>query len=301
MTGFHIESRRRPFFEGWYFKQQSDSDTVAFIPGIQLDSYGNRSAFVQTIMNRFSHTKSYPYEAFSAHKDELFIRVDNNEFSASGINIDIEDEAFACKGRITYGPLTPLGKDCMGPFRFLPFMECSHKILSMGHGVFGHIEVSRSGIPQDSILFDKGSSGYLEMDYGSSFPKEYSWVQCNRFSGKDCSILATAATIPILGTTFCGTTCVVRYYGETHSLASFLGARVKTNRENRLVVEQGQKRLEIDVIQDNHHPLQAPLKGSMSRVIHESPQCRGRFLFTVNDKILIDLTSSQASFEYVRP
>lgn len=301
MAGFHIESRRRPFFEGWYFKQQSDSDTVAFIPGIQVDSFGNRSAFVQTIMNQFSHIISYPYEDFSAHKEELYIRVGNNEFSASGIDIDIEDETFACKGRVTYGALTTLEKDCMGPFRFLPFMECSHKILSMGHGAFGQIDFSRSGIPLESIVFDKGSSGYIEMDYGISFPKEYSWVQCNRFPGRDCSILATAANIPILGTSFCGTTCVVRYCGETHSLASFLGAKVKTNRKNRLVIEQGNKRLEIDVIQEEHHPLQAPINGSMSRVIHESPQCKGRFLFTVNNQILIDLTSSQVSFEYVKP
>jgi len=43
------------FFEGWYFKHQKGEDTISFIPGINIDSKGNRSAFIQVITNRNSY------------------------------------------------------------------------------------------------------------------------------------------------------------------------------------------------------------------------------------------------------
>lgn len=299
MASQAFQTRRRPFFIGWYFKHQNQTETLAFIPGLQIDEQGNRSSFLQVIRNSSSYVQAYPYDSFFAAKNELLIRVGNNVFSKGGIHIELSGDGFSCKGSVAYGPFLELEKDIMGPFRMLPFMECSHQVLSMGHWASGQFEW-KDKQSREKIVFEKGSSGYLEMDYGTSFPKEYAWLQCNRFGEEACSIMAAIAIIPIFETSFLGTTCVLQWNGKTHTLATFQGAKVNTFRENRLVVEQGAKRLEVDVIRDLAHPLQAPQRGAMDRTIHESPQCKARVLLTVDHKIVLDLFSQQASYEFVK-
>lgn len=296
-----IHFPHRPYFHGWYFKQQNEEDTIALIPGFQEDGNGNRSAFIQVIFNEDSHFFSYPMDTFYAEGNQLSIRIGTNTFSTKGIHVAIEGSDFSCKGTLRFGPFYELGKDCMGPFRFLPFMECRHSILSMGHRVSGELQIGRPGRSELDIVFDQESTGYIEMDRGTSFPKAYTWVQCNRFGGKACSVVAMAAVIPYLGTAFQGTICEVYVGGHIHTLATYLGAKVMTNHDNRLVVKQGKQRLEIQVIKDVAHPLKAPNRGVMERMIHESPQCKARFLYMINGRILVDLTSSQASFEKVEP
>ena len=53
----------------------------------------------------------------------------------------------------------------MGPFSYLPLMECYHGILSMDHNISGSIDYN-----DQTIDFNEGR-GYIEKDYGKSFSK----------------------------------------------------------------------------------------------------------------------------------
>ena len=75
-----------------------------------------------------------------------------------------------------------------GLFSYLSFMECYHGILSMAHssrelcyGMSSHL-ISLEGI------------GYLEKDWGTSFPAAYLWVQCNRFEAPDVRFFSQQQT-----------------------------------------------------------------------------------------------------------
>ena len=50
----------------------------------------------------------------------------------------------------------------MGPFRFIPFLQCRHGVVSMSHKTKGSIQING-----DSINFH-GGRGYAEKDCGCS-------------------------------------------------------------------------------------------------------------------------------------
>lgn len=78
----------------------------------------------------------------------------------------------------------------MGPFSYVPFMECNHVILSMKNNANGHININ------DNMLnFDNGI-GYIEKDWGCSFPKKYIWCQGNNFQNPTTSFMLSIADIP---------------------------------------------------------------------------------------------------------
>jgi hypothetical protein len=89
----------------------------------------------------------------------------------------------------------------MGPFSFVPFMECYHGIVSMDHSIEGHLNID------GSFIEFNGGRGYIEKDWGRSFPSAYVWMQTNHFSSEGISIKASVANIPWLGSSFVGFIC----------------------------------------------------------------------------------------------
>ena len=78
----------------------------------------------------------------------------------------------------------------MGPFSHLSFMECNHAILSMKHSVSGILMFNGK-----ILNFDQGI-GYIEKDWGTSFPSSYLWCQANDFFTRTTSFFLSIATIP---------------------------------------------------------------------------------------------------------
>ena len=54
----------------------------------------------------------------------------------------MEGRGLSLHGALQCGPFTPLKSDIMGPFRFLPGMECSHGVISMGHTLEGTLTLN---------------------------------------------------------------------------------------------------------------------------------------------------------------
>ena len=292
MRNFHGEHKKKSYFEGWYFKHQGSGRTVAFIPAFHIDEKGERSASLQVITDDGAHNLPFPAGAFSADKDTLAVKLGNNLFSENGVRLSVDTEELSVEGMVSYGPLTPARPDIMGPFRFVPAMQCVHGVISMRHDLRGSLTINGK-----RICFD-GGTGYIESDRGSSFPQTYLWTQCNRFDKADCAVFASCADIPPLH--FDGCICEVLYGGREYRLATYRGARVEEYSEKRLALRQGEYHLEANLLQDNPHPLRAPQHGGMTGTIHESAACTARYTFRHGQETLFDLTSEQASFEFVK-
>ena len=297
MINFHGYNKKRNFFEGWYFKHQRKDNTIAFIPGINIDSKGHKYAFIQVITSKLSYNIKYSFLDFRVSKNEFKIKIGNNIFSKDGIYIDIKDENLIIKGEIKYGELTPINYDIMGPFKYVPFMECNHGVLSMYHKLKGKFIINNEEIDLNNGI------GYIETDFGTSFPKEYLWTQCNIFENTTedykCSIMASVANIPFMGGNFRGCRCVVYYKGKEYRLATYNGARVLKYSNDSLVLKRGKYKLEIKVMNQKPQKLLAPLNGNMEKIIHENSACRATFKFYINKKLVFNLYSNNCSFEYV--
>ena len=283
----------RRYFEGWYIKHQNADGTLALIPGVSADARGRRTAFVQVITHRGVYQADYPYESFSADRRHFRLRVGDCLFGPAGARIDIDRPDFRCRGELAYGPFTPLRYDIMGPFCAVPFMECRHGVVSMGHTVDGEVELDG-----ERYLFER-DAGYIETDRGRSFPQSYAWVQCNGFAGPRDSVMAAVATIPMGQVRFTGCLCALTLGGRETRLASYLGARVQKTREDCIRIRQGNLLFEAQRLAGQTQPLRAPLGGAMSCVIHEAARCTVRLRLLRGERVLWENTCDSAAFERV--
>ena len=295
MKFHHLSGNPAPFFEGWYFKNQNADNTVAFIPGVSITGDGERTAFIQVITDGFSYTANYDFEDFYASKDRLFVRIAGNTFSDEGISVNITSDGMKCIGKLKYTDITPIKYDIMGPFSLLGNMECNHGILSMHHLVHGNMEINGE---KWSFAHD---TGYIEKDWGRSFPSSYTWLQCNSFDGlpsdRPCSIMLSIADIPLGGLTFKGFIANVLYEGRQFRMATYNGAKVIRQEPHDIRIKKGKFELRAEIPQNAGHPLKAPSAGGMTRTIHETPSCAAHFEFKCKGAPLFEADSRHASYE----
>lgn len=272
----------RPFFEGWYYKQQFNGKTLAVIPGRSDDG-----AFIQVITDNNSYF--IPYN-ISEYKKDRTLQIGENYFSDSGIILKVKHNDISIYGELKYSGLIPIQGDIMGFFRFFP-MECRHGIISMKHDVSG--EIILNGEKYD---FNNGT-GYIETDSGYSFPESYSWVHSNDFKA-ECSITAAIAKIPFAGFNFWGCICVVWLNGKEYRLATYKGAKILRCENGMMEIKQGKYNLTVNVNRQHAQNLPAPKSGLMKRVIKESASCPADFLFTENGRVVFSGESKNTSYEF---
>ena len=291
--GYHGSNRKGPYFEGWYLKFQTrDGKALALIPAVHIDQRGNRSASLQVLTREQSWWLEYPEGQFQASRDQLGVKLGKNYFTRSRIDLNVERDGLSLHGTILCGPFTPLESDIMGPFRFLPGMECSHGVVSMAHTLEGSAKCN------GTTLDFTGGLGYIETDRGRSFPSAYLWTQCTWQTTQPNSLMLSIATIPTPLGQFTGCICALYHNGRHYRLATYRGARVERWSGNGAVIRQGNYRFSAELLEGQGQPLHAPVTGQMSRTIHEH-LCSGmRYRFWQDQELIFEHTDPCASFEY---
>lgn len=278
------------YFEGYYFKQQTRGQTVAVIPAIHRDGRGQVTGSIQLISDTVSGAAVYPGQDCTLRRNPLSLQIGPSTFSAQGMDLAVRQGPLTAEGILRFGPFTPLRGDIMGPFAWVPCLECRHTVVSLTHPVSGSLRLNGASICLD------GGVGYVEGDRGRSFPKRYLWAQCS--FGADNCLMLSVADIPLLGGAFTGIIGVVRMDGRTHRIATYLGARVLTLGNGAVTVHQGPLTLTAKLLSRREHPLQAPVEGGMTRLIRESVACTASFRLQNGSRTLLELTSDRACFEY---
>lgn len=273
-------------FYGWYLKCQSDTQTLAVIPAVHK-TRNKRTCSIQVITDDDAWTAMFPADSWKRTKGNL--SVGDNCFGEEGISLEIHTQQLTARGKLAFGPLSPLKYDIMGPFALVPFLECRHSVRSMRHSVKGTVCING----QDYSFRD--AWGYWEGDRGRSFPKEYLWTQCCFSEG---SIMLSVADIPMAGIHFTGMIGVVLWRGKEYRIATYLGARVVRLQNKMVRVIQGDLELEACLLAPSARPLKAPAKGDMVRTIHESASCRAFYRFRKEGRTLFAFETDRASFEF---
>lgn len=155
-------NKNQNYFEGWYFKNTSDNLNISFIPGINITK-NKKEAFIQVITKDTSYYINYDIKDFHYNHSPFYIEINNNFFSKDKIHIDINDKKIKINGELNYKNnkninTNILNPNIMGPFSYLPFMECNHAVISMKNNVNGTITINN-----DEYIFNNGT-GYIEKD-----------------------------------------------------------------------------------------------------------------------------------------
>lgn len=284
---------KKTYFEGRYYKSQNKNQTVALIPAKHVDTNGKNSASIQLITDQGAWCTWHPFHEF--HIEHNHIKIGKNQFCEQGISLDLKTDEVAAFGNLSFGPLSPLCYDIMGPFKYVPLMECRHSVFSMAHTVTGSLVINGT-----EYVFNPGV-GYIEGDRGRSFPSVYAWTQC-LFADKDtkspCSVMLSVADIPFGFTRFTGIIGVIQWRSKQYRIATNLGAKVLHIGGGEIIIKQGCYRFTAKIIDKAEKPLYAPISGEMSRVIHEDPSCSAYYHFQKDENTLFDFVSDRAAFEY---
>lgn len=234
-------------------------------------------------------TFNIQFDKLEYREKPLYVKIGDCIFSDKGITLEFKSNDLTLKGTLNFEEISPIRYDIMGPFKFVPFMQCRHRVYSMSHKINGEILVNNQ-----SFKFENGI-GYIEGDCGRSFPKKYIWTGC---SSRSNSLMLSVADIPFLGIHFTGIIGIVLLGGKEYRIATYLGARIWQISENTVTVKQGGFEFTAKLMKKKAQPLAAPTNGNMCRTIHESASCEAYYRFSHKGNILCEFTTDKASFEF---
>jgi tocopherol cyclase len=273
---FQGNLRIKNYFEGWYFKHVSRDleDIYSFIPGVSL-SEKDSHAFIQVINGITGKTEyiSYRLDQFSWDKKSLYLKIGNSVFTDAYIDLKIKNNKICVNGFLDYRNIIKYPKNLFSPgimgwYSFVPFMECKHGIVSVNHDLIGSLKIN------DNTIDFNGGKGYIEKDWGTSFPEAWLWIQTNNFSDKDTSFTFSLAKIPWRGKFFIGFIAFLYYKKKFYLYSTYNRSLIieltRTGTSVSISVKNHDSLLKIFVIKKTFGELRAPVSGNMSRRIKES-------------------------------
>jgi hypothetical protein len=151
-----------------------------------------------------------------------------------------------------------------------------------------------------------GGVGYIEADFGVSFPREYLWLQCSgrAAAGWPVAVMLAVARVALPGgqCEFPGCIAVVWLAGQEMRFATYLGARIHAASPQYVCISQGlgpaRRQLEATVLEtDGGQALAAPQQGRMCGTIRETHHAAVRIRLWQAGELVLDFTSRCASFE----
>jgi tocopherol cyclase len=303
---FQGNLKNKHYFEGWYFKHVSRdlNQVYSFIPGVSL-AENDPHAFIQILNGITSETEyiSYPLDEFIWDRKKLHLKVGDSVFTDKYIDLKIGNGNLKVKGHLYYNNIVKYPKNLFSPgimgwYSFVPYMECRHGIVSVNHDLTGRLIIN-----DESVDFD-GGKGYIEKDWGTSFPEAWLWIQANNFNRSDTSFTFSVAKIPWRGKFFMGFIAFL-FHNKKFTLFSTYNNSVITEINHygeliNLILKNHNSILKVSVIRKISGELRAPASGSMSRRIKESIDSEVELsLFDKYNNLIYKDSSKRAGLEVV--
>lgn len=306
---YHGHGKKPPFFEGWYFKCVSadESQKWAFIPGIFKNTDPEKNhCFIQVLdgnkgsacYHRFGH------EAFQAKEMAFDVSIGTSHFQIDHIQFDIDDEQGKIIGELRFKNQHPwkrtlFAPGVMGPFGWLPFLECYHGICSLDHSIEGSLNIYGQEIDFT------GGRGYIEKDWGQSFPTGYIWQQSNHFDTVGSSLTASFATVPNVGRTFAGFIVGLWHEQELYQFTTYNGSKIEyvdvSDSTVRWSLKNRKYGLEVEAIRAEGGLLLGPEREDMHKRVDETlkSSIQARLTERSSKRVIFEETGRNAALEVV--
>ncbi len=311
---FQGNMKKKIYFEGWYNKiiDASAEHIYAIIPTVALNKKEQTSHCAIQYFDAVNATTVYfkfPIDEFKNLSNKKFkISIEKNYFSIERVHLDIDKQGYKITGDLKYIDSIPWPKKflqpgAMGWLSYIPFLETYHAVVSMNHKIQGKISING-----ETVNFNNGR-GYVEKDWGKSFPVAWIWIQSNHFSNQNLSFMFSIAKIPLLGKQINGFLSAIWFEGKFFIFATYTGAKVKSldvNPNNiKILVEDKKHILYFEVSKKGIESisLKAPQGGIMSGRIAESinSKIKLKLFDRKNKNIIVDDLGVNAGFEAKNP
>ena len=147
-----------------------------------------------------------------------------------------------------------------------------------------------------------GGRGYIEKDWGKSFPSAWVWFQSNHFHQKPACITASIAIIPWLGSAFRGFIVGFWLDGNLYRFTTYSGGQVElleiSDNSVNWVLRNRTHRLSLNASRDQGGLLRAPTRLDMGKRILETLSASVHVrLETLQGSLLFDGDGANAGLE----
>ncbi len=306
---FQGNLKKKNYFEGWYYKfvTKDLKHSLALIPGISLnkiDPHAFIQVFISSNLNEDNQLETrycrFKLDDFYTNNNPFRLQIANNLFCLETINLDIKETGTDLLGELEIHDISPINKSflqpsIMGFFDYLAFLECYHGVVSMSHNISGKVKFN-----DIEIDFTEGK-GYIEKDWGKSFPKEYVWMQSNNFANPTTSLMFSHAIVPLLGLSFKGLIANLHYNDKEYRFATYNGSKIISTKiyENKVHYRLKRKKyiLEIEATSKKTIALASPVNGVMNNTIKEGLSGEIHLKLFFNNKLIYEDFGTNAGLE----
>jgi hypothetical protein len=205
----------------------------------------------------------FPKAELSCGRERHIMRMGSNTLSRDRIEVTA-DGVSICLNFSGNQPIKSF-RNSMGYSYFVPGLPCYHSVVNTAHLVSGVVQVRDSRYELDHEL------GYLEKNWGSSFPDRYFWLHAVDRTDSQVSILFSQAEIQWLGRRFIRHVGHIRLYGWLIDIRDLIDLRIEIFNPDagglilRLMSRSIQ--LEIRITQGRRILFKGPRDGQLSRDI----------------------------------
>lgn len=287
-------------FEGWFYKVDDvENDFMLSVIWGYSTFHKDPHAFLQITSSLTHETKyiRYPIEEMSYQTNPFIVKIGDNLLSKKKMTLSMKEPDFEISGEFRNGAFQEIKKsflkpNIMGILTYLP-NECNHSITSMHHTVDGWVNINMNQMDIHQ------ANGYIEKDWGTSFPSKYVWVQTNFHNGD--SIVFSNATVPVLGKNATGFFLVLHYQGQEYRFSTVERSRMLAfeadDEQMYAKMKKGNLILELSAAPYNPVGLQSPKEGEMNTVIKESLDGELEVKLWKNKELIAKVKSERASMD----
>ena len=156
----------------------------------------------------------------------------------------------------------------MGWYAWVPFYGMLPGLVSLDHEIEGLLNYNGK-----EIDFSRGR-GYIEKDWGKSFPEAWVWMQSNHFNSPGTSLTASIAIIPWIRKPFLGFITGLWYNNKLYRFTTYLGSKIVkfdiSDSHVDWIFRNKSFELEISATRSEGALLHAPTIKGMTKRIEES-------------------------------
>ena len=257
---------RNKFFEGWFQKVYSKAHKASFILiyGYATHNSDDAFGFLQILIpNQTPEIIYFPKNEVSCDIEKHIIRMGKNLLTTELIRIEINGLSIELNMKNT-DPFRTF-KNSMGYTYFIPNLPCYHSVLNSAQSVSG--EIQHKGVRYTL----NHEIGYLEKNWGTTFPESYFWVHAVDPNNPAISLLFSRAKIVWLGKTYIKHVGYLRFDGQQIELRALKNVTVSNSNispENRIVqIRSASAQLDLTLEYGREVLFKGPKDGALSRMI----------------------------------
>lgn len=261
---------RNKYFEGWFQKIFSAKHQASFVViyGYATRNSNDTFGFIQMhIPDEKPLLLHFPKEEVFCDPGQHLVRMGNNILTTERISVNT-DEVEVDLSLDKNEPLRSF-KNSMGYSYVIPNLPCYHSVLNKSHIVSGEINSKSSRFSLDNEI------GYLEKNWGTSFPENYVWLHAVDPENMEVDLLFSQAEINWMGKKFIRHVGYFRFDGKQIDLRELRDCSISISKLNshdqhiRISSKAIEMKMEITLAQNI--VFKGPHNGTLSRdILHHT-------------------------------